>query len=290
MNRRNTIIGVLVVAAMAVFVLWDGDEPEAPAPEPSAERQAREPTARRPGPGDADWYGRLREPAAPSEAPRTLRESAQPWYYGPPQVGAPPYSPGQPSYPQQPGYGGTPGYGYAPSYPPAPERYHFRPLTEQERERMEQRYPVPAYPDPYYSVPEPRQEPPPAYAGPGAPEAWPGAGYGGRRWSEGYGRGYPDGGYAPERQAYEPRYPQQPYPEWQTDSYRFRAPERPAATDRWQSPEQGYGWWDTDPNRGNAWTPPPADGWDRTPPSYTPPSERMYPSLPHNPDRRFTYR
>jgi hypothetical protein len=292
---------VLVVAVLAVLILWDGDEPVEPTPEATApaagDRQAgrREAPAPRATPGADDWYARPRTaeppwPPRPAEQPGAGYETADPWYYGQPPGGALqqpyPQAPARSPYDYQPGYAGQPGY--APGDPRAQDRYQFRPLTEQERERMEQSYPTPAYPSPYYSVPDPRREPPPAYTR--QPEAYPGGGYGTGQdvWP---GQPYA----APEHYAAEPYAPPQPgsgwQGGWQGDGYSFRPRERsPRAAGRLQGPDRGLGWQEADPGRGNAWTPPSQQGWELSPPAYTPPAERMYPSLPGDPDRRFTYR
>lgn len=271
-NKRNAVIVVSLLVILAVLTLGDDDEPRAPVPDNESRTAQPQQRPRIPPPGSEEWYGRRRQyPSAPAAS------SDQP--------PRPPSAPGQPEQRHAGPYGQPRGYAEAPAAPP--ERYQFRPLTEQERQRMERSSPAPAYPGPYEAVPEPRIGTPPDYARPADPGAYPGRvpGMAHLPRPDFDSRRTPTRGQAPE-----PAWSRPSAPEW-SEGYSFRPTEpSPAASDRWQGSRQDFGWWDSAPEGGSAWTPPGEGGWHPAPPAAMPPAERMYPSLPEEPDRRFTYR
>ena len=150
------------------------------------------------------------------------------------------------------------------AYPPVhaapepPTRYTYRPLTERERKRLETERPV------FY----------PPYEG-GAPPS-------GTTQAR---RGHPDTSYrATHQNSIEQRFEAQ---------YSFRPYERsPSAADPWrggfpQRPDRR-----NDRDSAEPWgSPPPDPQWGSTPPDYwTPPTERMYPSLDRPWGRRLSAR
>lgn len=208
---------------VAVILLWPGSDEEQRQPEDTArapqsgERQSSEPRLGSPADG---------------------RTERMPGRRGPPPAGQPYPMPGE----VRP---------YAPRWqePPPPERFTFRPLTEREKERLDQRSRDDPYYDPYgyaypqaprrggYGAPQYQAEPPP-------PE------YGARRYGDYYGH----------ERAPAPRSYPRPEP--------YRAPRDPGYEEPWTTP--------ADPL------------WGAQPPEWYPPSRRMYPSLQNDPGNRLT--
>jgi hypothetical protein len=232
-NSKRLAILAALGALIGILVLWDGDE----TPEPPEE------TGR--SAGDAQE----RQRASPPSAPGTGHDRGD-WSRGPAAAYPPSYS----GYPES--YGGQ-----FPGQPEVVETFRFRPLSERERQRIEQQAQVPygAYPrsrEPWQPR-TPREDVPPRTYG----------GYQGEPWGPGWdGRG------------------------WGTEGYGMRPAEPPGRSrPRWESPYAAPVW----PGEGYPSDPelfdkPPQ--WGVVPPQRLPPSQRMYPSLDMPRDRRLTAR
>lgn len=172
--------------------------------------------------------------------------------------GAYPYSYGRPQA-RDPSFGP-----YQPGIDPL-ERFSFRPLTDRERERLEAERPMPGY------YPESM-----APSGP----------------SRTYSR-TPNGSERYEQAPNWSAYPQAPTaPQWYGDGYSFRSDGRPSSRrERWDDPGRERRRTGPPATPSDApWFEPSAPQWGSTPPDWTPPAERMYPSLDLYSNRKLTFR
>ena len=248
MNTKRYIATALIFAFLGWLVFWpeeqppdQGDNGHEPESSIDTRRFLREPEPLPP----EDRYGIAGMTSPPPK--ETPHGKVQDYYYGHTGPSESRYAPAQPQ-------------------PEPLERYTFRPLTERERRNLEAERPA-AYP--YYggtTPPDPSRTP--------------------QTYAERRGYSYPRERAAPGRADFAERQRQSQsqrsaYADHRFgEHYSFRPLQHsPSSPQRWQGPYPQRAW----SNRQDAsepWTAPPDPQWGSTPPDYwTPPTERMYPSL-----------